>query len=133
MHGRVIVFDGASSAGKSSVIKQLLPMLDSSYQRVGVDDFVTAVFLEQQTLQLPEKEFIARVNHACNAMYDKIRALVAEGKNVLFDTVLSGLEGEASIQDTFENLKNISVLLVLVHCPLPVLVERIKKEMSRQL
>jgi uridine kinase len=31
MTGWVIIIDGASSSGKTSVIKQLMPMLDNSY------------------------------------------------------------------------------------------------------
>lgn len=127
MQGRVIVFDGASSAGKSSVIRQLMPMLDSSYQYIAVDDFVTQVFIEQQKLKLPEKEFLDRVNQQSDLMYKKIKTLVAVGKNVILDTVLSGLEGEKSVREQLEKLKGLPVTMVLVHCPLPVLVERIKQ------
>ena len=127
MQGRVIIFDGASSSGKSSVIKHLLPMLDDSYQSVAIDDFVTQVFIEQQTLQLPEEEFFARVDKQTDVMYKKIRALVASGKNVILDTVLSGLKGEESVKEQLEKLKGLPVTMVLVHCPLSVLIERIEK------
>jgi chloramphenicol 3-O-phosphotransferase len=123
---RVIVFDGASSSGKTSVIKQLLPMLDDSYHYISIDDFVSQVFLEQQTLHLPEKEFLARVTQQCDVMYEKIKKLIAEGKNVILDTVLSGLEGEKSINYNFKKLQNIPVFLILTHCPLPTLIARIK-------
>jgi chloramphenicol 3-O-phosphotransferase len=131
--GHVIIFDGASSAGKSSVIKELMPLLDNSYRCIAIDDFVTQVFLEQQKLKLPEKEFIARVNKQSNLMYDKIRLLVTQGKNVILDTVLSGLEGEKSIRDAFEKLNYIKKVMVLVHCPLPVLVERMRQRNAKAL
>lgn len=73
--GTVVVFDGSSSAGKSSVITQLIPLLNSSYERIAVDDFVTEVFLEQRTLNLSEKDFTDRVHLQVGVMYDKIREL----------------------------------------------------------
>ena len=133
MPGRVIVIDGASSAGKSSVIKHLMPMLDASYQCVAVDDFITEVFLEQQMLKLPQNEFIARVNKQDDLMYDTIKSLVADGKNVILDTVLSGLEGEKSVRKALDKLKDLKVVMVLVHCSLPTLIERISKRNERAL
>jgi len=129
--GQVIVFDGASSAGKSSIIKNLMPMLDSTYEYIAVDDFVSAVFLEQQKLNLPEKEFLNRVNQQTDIMYDKIKLLISHGKNVILDTVLSGLEGEKSIKEQLDKLKIFSTIKILVHCPLPVLPDRIKQRNER--
>jgi pimeloyl-ACP methyl ester carboxylesterase/chloramphenicol 3-O-phosphotransferase len=129
--GQVIVFDGASSAGKSSIIKNLMPMLDSTYEYIAVDDFVSAVFLEQQKLNLPEKEFLNRVNQQTDIMYDKIKLLISHGKNVILDTVLSGLEGEKSIKEQLDKLKIFSTIKILVYCPLPVLLDRIKQRNER--
>lgn len=129
--GRVIVFDGSSSAGKSSVIKQLIPLLDSSYQPIAVDDFVTEVFVAQKTVRLPEEDFIKRVNERVDVMYDTIKSLVGQKKNILLDTVLSGLEGEQSIRYQLEKLKNLPVVMILVYCPLHVLTERIRLRNER--
>lgn len=133
MQGQVIIFDGASSAGKSSVIKQLMPMLDTSFCYIAVDDFVSELFLEQQKRPLPEAEFLARIRESCDVMYAKIRALVAEGRNVVLDTVLSGLEGEKSVQYTLKQLENLPLSFVLMHCPLRVLVERINQRNKKAL
>lgn len=127
MQGHVVIIDGASSSGKSSIIKELMPLLDDSYHAIAVDSFVDKVFLEQETLKLPEQEFFARVDAQTDIMYANIRTLVNEGKNVILDTVLSGLKGEKSIQEQIEKLKNIKIIMVLAHCPLPVLLERINK------
>ena len=102
MQGQVIIIDGASSSGKSSVIKQLMPMLDDSYEYVPVDDFVTEVFLEQRIRNLSEQEFMQKIIQQCDIMYSKIRELVGNGKNVILDTVLSGLEGKKSVTDTLK-------------------------------
>lgn len=126
MQGRVIIIDGASCSGKSSVIKQLMPMLDNSYEYVAVDDFVSEVFLEQRTRNLSEQEFMQKIIQQCDVMYSKIRELIANGKNVILDTVLSGLEGEKSVAETLKKLNVMNPVLILVHCPLPVLTKRIQ-------
>jgi len=133
MQGSVIVVDGTSGAGKSSVIKQLMPMLDSSYQYVAVDDFVTEVYLEYQKLNLSEQELLERITQRCDVMHEKIGALVARGIIVVLETVLSGLEGEKSVKRTLEKLKNPPVFMVLVYCPLPILIERIKQSSKRSI
>lgn len=131
--GKIIVIDGASSSGKSSVTKQLSSMMDVSYQLVAVDDFVTNIFIEQQKIKFPEKEFFekeffAKIDKQTNIMYDKIKATVVGGANVILDTVLSGLKGEESVKEQLEKLKGLKTFMVLVHCPLSVLIERINKQ-----
>ena len=131
--GHVIVLDGTSTAGKSSIIKYLLPMLGNSYEKVAIDDFVTPVFLEQGKQQRSEKEFLQRIHEVSGGMYNKIRKLISEGKNVLVDTVISGLEGEKDREHFFEKLNGLKVFLVLVYCPLNVLAERINKRNEKAL
>lgn len=125
--GRVIIVAGALSAGKSSMLRQLMPLLDSSYSLVSVDDFVSKIFLEQQTVKIPEEELLKRVIAAVDRMYAKIWDLVVQGNNVIVDTALNSIEGEKSVQYAFDALKDLPLKLVLVHCPLPVLVERIQQ------
>lgn len=125
--GRLIIIDGASSSGKTSVIKELMPLLGSSYQHVAVDDFVSEVFVKNQKKPLSEKEFFTRIMQQCDLMYARIRTLITQGNNVILDTVLTGLEGEKSVRDTFTKLEGLPRTIVLIYCPLPLLVERIKK------
>jgi chloramphenicol 3-O-phosphotransferase len=80
-----------------------------------VDDFVSELFVEQQKNPLSEKEFLARVFAACDFMYAKIRVLVGQGKNVILDTVLTGLEGEKSVRDTLAKLEGMQRYMVLVY------------------
>jgi chloramphenicol 3-O-phosphotransferase len=131
--GRVIVLDGTSTSGKTSIVKHLMPMLGTSYKKVAIDDFVTEVFLEQEKLQRSEKEFLKRIHERSEDMYDTIRKLVNSGENVLVDTVISGLEGEKDREHFFKELKGLNVLLVLVYCPLNVLAERINKRNEKAL
>lgn len=131
--GRVIVLDGTSTSGKTSIVKHLMPILGTSYKKVAIDDFVTEVFLEQEKLQRSEKEFLKRIHERSGDMYDTIRTLINSGKNVLVDTVISGLEGEKDRKHFFEKLNGLNVFLVLVYCPLNVLAERINKRNEKAL
>ena len=53
MQGKVIFFDGASSSGKSTIIKKLVPLLNANYSVLTLDDFVSPIFIEQQKLNEP--------------------------------------------------------------------------------
>jgi len=123
--GRLIIFDGTSSAGKTSIINFLMPLLGPTYKRIAVDDYVSEVFLEPAHLQLPLHEFLKRIRQRSMAMYTTIRKLLSAGTNVVLDTVLSGLEGKKDVLHAFEELKGLNVGLVLVYCPLHVVAERV--------
>ncbi len=129
--GCVIILDGMSNAGKTSIERYLIKHLGSSYSKVALDDFVTDLWLEKKGAYLPEQEFVNRVHQRVDAMYDKVRALVLNGKNVLLDTVLSGLVGENDVSRCFEKLQGLDVMMVLVYCPLTAVVERMKKRNER--
>jgi thymidylate kinase len=127
MQGHVIIFDGASSAGKTSVIKTLIPLLDESYRYIAVDDFVNELFVQQQNNPQPYEKFLAHINKQCDRMYTHIRTSTKDGYNVLLDTVLSGLEGEKSVHHTFKKLEGLTVYTLLIHCPLRLLITRIQQ------
>ncbi|MDP3888980.1 MAG: AAA family ATPase [bacterium] len=126
--GNIIILSGTSTSGKTSIAKQLATFFEHPFAYVAFDDFLTEVFLEQITLKLPKKEFHERIHQRISALYDTVKNFAFEGKHVLVDTVLSALEGEKDVQLALEKLQSINVTaLVLVYCPLPVLVQRIKQ------
>lgn len=126
MRGRLIVIDGASSSGKTSMIEHLMNELDSSYQCIAVDTFVSPIFIEQQKVNLPEKEFFERVDLQIDAMIESVKNLVLSGKNIILDTVLCGLKGEEHVKKQLTPLQELHPTIILVHCPLLKLVERVK-------
>jgi chloramphenicol 3-O-phosphotransferase len=125
--GTVVVLNGTTRAGKTSIVKHLATGLGPSYQLVAIDDFHTQVFQDKKKLKFSEDEFLARIAQANKAMYDRARVLALEGKNVIVDTILSGHEGETEVRRTLEELRGLNVFMVLAYCPLPALAEQIKK------
>lgn len=129
--GKIILLDGVSSAGKSSICKELVQILGSSYQIIAIDDFVKDVFAEQEKHPVSPSEFIARCDECSDKMYEKIKEITDQGKNVICDNVLAGLEGEKSVKLNLEKLKDLNTYFVLVYCPFKILVERILQRNKR--
>jgi len=125
--GCVIILDGVSSSGKTSIADCLMKHLDSSYEKVALDDYVADVFLKKSELHLAHKDFVALIRKCREHMYKDIKQLTACGKNILLDTVLSGLEGEKDIKIASEQLKNLVTIKILIYCPLPLIAERIEQ------
>jgi pimeloyl-ACP methyl ester carboxylesterase/chloramphenicol 3-O-phosphotransferase len=128
--GRLIVLDGVSSSGKSSTIKELLH-LTKTYTPIAIDDFVSPIFLEQQNNPVSEAEFLKKIDRAEQAMFKKISKELAKGNNVILDTVLAGLQGIESIDQNLEQMKHMNKVLILVHVPLRVLMQRLHARNQR--
>jgi len=129
--GGIIILDGVSSSGKTSLANCLMKFLDSTYKKVALDDYVADVFLAKKKLNIPHKKFISIIRECRDRMYEEIIRLTSCGKNVLLDTVLSGLEGEKDIDIAFEKLKGLEVVKILVYCPLPLVTERIEERNAK--
>lgn len=125
--GKLIVVDGTSSAGKTTIVNYVKPLLGDACMYIAVDDFINEVFLEQYVAPVSKEKFIKRIFHQYDKMYDYVRTIVSCGKSVVLDTVLVGLEGLDSEIYSLNKLRGLPTLFVLVYCPLPVLVARIKK------
>jgi len=123
--GTVVILDGTSTAGKTSIAKHLVKLLGKTYEKIAMDDFVTKVFIEQIDLQLPKDQFFQRVRQRISDMYDKINECIDSGKNVLLDTVLSSIDGQKAVSYGLERLQKCNVFMVLVYCPFAVVVERV--------
>lgn len=124
-NGKVIVIDGTSTSGKTSIVSELVKIVNEPYVKVAIDDFVIEVIMEQKELQLPQEQFLERIWQASDRMFDKIEQLAFNGQNVLVDTVLSGIEGEKELLHGLARLQNLNVMLILVYCPLNILAKRV--------
>jgi len=123
--GKIIILNGMSSAGKSTIAKKLVVLLGKSYQTISLDDFIADVFVQQTKIKLPQKEFLKKVRQQTDAMYEQIRKITSLGKNVVLDTLLSGLEGEKDVMRNVAKLKGFGVTLILIHCPLSDIMKRL--------
>jgi chloramphenicol 3-O-phosphotransferase len=113
----VIVLNGVSSSGKTSIANVFMSMVGSDrFSLVSVDNIDIKEFAALDP-ELGRKQL-----HI--ATIDLIRSEVKKGKLVICDTVLDGLEW---INLFKMGLNEIKVLFLFVHCPLNVLALRVSE------
>ena len=157
--GTVILLNGTSSAGKSSIAQELQKMWGDSCEFVGIDKDVHGPSLnsiishvQQKTKEQVTKENIDNIaeklikdgattqedldifyaqtsNKLFNRMIQKIKDFTKNGKNVIFDTIV-GDDSEQEIVSLAETLRGENVLFSLVYCPFQELAKRIASRNS---
>ena len=118
--GRVLVLNGASSAGKSSLAKALQAALAEPHLHVALDAF-RAMEPADYWLGLDAAVARRRIAALCRAMHATVAAFAENGQHVIFDTALD----RASVVESFRaDLGHLDVTLVGVHCALDELERR---------
>lgn len=124
--GKLIIIDGVSSSGKTTIIDKLSPILDKNYETIALDDYVTKLFVERFEHKLSQDEFTKKISEQKQKMYDDIHEKIGRGKNIILDTVLIGFNGTEDLKETLEHLRDLQVIQILIYCPLDLLIERIE-------
>jgi chloramphenicol 3-O phosphotransferase len=126
--GRIIYLNGASSAGETSIARELQHVLEEPHLLLGIDTFIR---------MLPQRLFgtadgwrfisagegalrVERGLHAdrtFGAMYAAVAALSRGGSHVIFDDVMTSPE---MLRRLIEAWQGHDVLLVGVRCPVEV-------------
>lgn len=136
MPGRIVIINGASSSGKSSVIKALQGMLADPYLEMGLDRFIWA--LPKRYLDRPLWDDVLGLADAAGAtghqlvcgMHRAIRALSLAGWNVVADHVLVEAAWAADLDEV---LAGLPLTVIGLQCPLAVLEEREQARRDRTL
>jgi chloramphenicol 3-O phosphotransferase len=132
---KIIVLNGTSSSGKSSIARELQTLLPEPYLHLGIDTFIGMLPSRYFGVQTPAEEgFLLFTQHGgteirtgpvgqrlLRGMYQSFAALAAAGNNLIVDHVLLDRQGLAGL---VEALADFPVLFVGIHCPLEVLLER---------
>lgn len=134
--GKIVILNGTSSAGKTSILQALQGMLAEPYLDAGIDKFIW--MLPERYLERPLwDDVLGKANHAGKAgqtlfhgMHHAIAALARQGNNVLADHVFVD---PTWVQECARLFEGISAYLVGISCPLDVLVEREKSRRNRTL
>lgn len=122
----VILLNGASSAGKTSLCKQLQIVLDDPYMHLQEDAFVFDTYHERWLEPgLGERIFAMTML----AYYRSIRACVSAGHNLLVDT---GFYTADLVHQCVHELQDLRVWLIGVYCDLPELERREQARSDRQ-
>ncbi len=135
--GNIILLNGTSSSGKTSIVKALQHILDEPYLDAGIDKFL--FMLPSRYLNQPlwsevfeyvytnraANEFTiktgARGRQIISGMHQAIAGLARAGNNVVADHVL--LE-RAWLWECLDLFRDFNVFFVGVRCPLEILEQR---------
>ncbi len=130
--GTIIILNGTSSSGKTSIVRALQELLEEPFLDAGIDRFIWT--LPRRYLNRPMwDEVLGLATEAgpvgqrlISGMHQSIAALSRAGNNVVADHVLVERRWLAECTSLFSDLPS---LFVGVRCPLDVLEQR---EAARQ-
>ncbi len=135
-YGKIIIINGTSSSGKTSIVHALQSALTEPYLEAGIDKFI--FMLPDRYLDRPLwDDVLGLADHAgetgfalVHGMHSAIRALSLAGLNLVADHVLVE---PAWARECAEMFSGHSAYLVGVTCPLDILEKRERSRKNRTL
>ena len=132
--GTIIILNGTSSSGKTSIVKALQPILEEPYLDAGLGKFLW--MLPERYLERPLWDDVLGLADRAGlvgprlvaGMHQAIAALSIAGNNVIADHVLVETDWLRQCIDLFSPLP---AFFVGVHCPLTVLEQRERERRNR--
>lgn len=115
--GTVVLLNGTSSSGKSSIARELVATLDGSWFHLPVDAFHAM----RGGSVLPEGGLQAEIDRTVKGFHRAVAGMAAAGNNVVVDCPLSR---RWRLLDLLALLVPQDTVLVAVRCPLPELERR---------
>lgn len=125
--GHVVLLNGPSSAGKSSIARAMLPLLDEPWFFVPVDA-INSLRSTVHRRELNQDEVSEVLRRTRLGYHRVVAALASSGNNVIMDYPLSE---PWRLRDLLEVLQGFDVTVVDVACSPGVLVERERRRGDR--
>lgn len=125
--GNIIILNGVSSSGKTTLARCLQDSLEVEYFWISVDVFFS---MAPQKL-LVDDMWLQTFAHIRDAMYTSVTALSDSGVNVIIDDVM--LSRFHRLEECVCRLMGYPVLFVLVDCSLDELRRRERERGDRQI
>jgi chloramphenicol 3-O phosphotransferase len=133
-YGKIIILNGTSSSGKTSIVKALQDLLDEPHLDAGIDKFIW--MLPERYLDRPLWDEVLGLatqagvvgHRLMSGMHQAIAALSRTGNNVVADHVLVEPRW---LQECVALFADLPAFLVAVHCPLAVLEQRERARKNR--
>ena len=122
--GRIVLLNGTSSAGKSSLAEVLVQESSTKYEVVSFDDFHRSYREQNAVSQLNRDQY----RDFRMALYRHVKAQSDAGRNVIIDTV----EFELAYDKYCEILDCSKVIKTIVYCPLDHILKRIDRRNSAE-
>lgn len=130
MPGRIILLDGASSSGKSTLARGLQAGLDEPFWHFSIDHLNAAGVLPSARIESGEFPWTALRPHFFEGFHRCLPALAEAGNNLIVEHIV---ETEEWLQRLLALLGRLDVFFVRVHCPLPELERRERKRRDRRI
>ncbi|MFJ4654778.1 chloramphenicol phosphotransferase CPT family protein [Nocardia sp. NPDC088792] len=125
--GQVILLNGVSSSGKTSLARQLLCDLDRPFFHIGVD-MIGAMRSEPQTDRLDQAALQQALYRTRAGFHRAVAGMALAGNDIVMDHVFSE---PWRLQDCLVVMTGIDVVLVGVHCSADELLRREKQRGDR--
>lgn len=116
----IILLNGTTSAGKTSIAKAMQKLLKPIFLHVSLDAFIDMFPSDYDEINDKHGRF-ARRNLILSAMNLCIHSLAAAGHHLIIDHVLDEPEPMLALK---KQLADFKIMLIAVHCPLPILEQR---------
>jgi chloramphenicol 3-O phosphotransferase len=139
--GRIIVLNGTSSSGKSSLAKALQDKLDEPYVHLLIEELLPKLPERYLTGQHPDGVQMAKTpdgglyvtagpvaERVVAGFYAAVAAIASAGNNVIVDTLMGD---PFDAEECARRLDGLDVLMVGVQCPLGVLEQRERERGDR--
>ncbi|MFJ5970722.1 AAA family ATPase [Streptomyces sp. NPDC093060] len=123
--GTVILLNGTSSSGKSSIARALLDLLDGTWFHMPVDAFHSM----RCDKPIADEDLQAEIDRTAKGFHRAVAGMAAGGNNVVVDHPLSR---RWRLLDLLGLLVPEDTVLIGVRCPLPELERRERERGDRQ-
>ena len=126
--GRIIVLNGVSSSGKTTLVRELQKKLSETYYCLANDTFVN--MLPFKCWDDDPKEYMSQALIMLNIV---IKTFSDDKKNVIVDQVMQSTDRSNIFKDLVIRLHGYPVLMVNVVCPIQELERREKERGDRNI
>lgn len=125
--GRIVLLNGVSSSGKSSIAHRLLTDLDQPFFHMSVDMF-GAMRSESRTHELHPSDLAAVLRRTRAGFHRAVAGMARAGNDIIMDHVLSE---PWRLSDCLAVMTGIDVVFAGIHCPLAELRHRERRRADR--
>ncbi|MEV4079475.1 AAA family ATPase [Nonomuraea fuscirosea] len=129
--GQVLLLNGTSSSGKSSIAEQLLLILDRPFFHMPVDA-INAMRARRRTLELAPDELAATLARTRAGFHRAVAGMAQAGNDLVVDYVLSERWRLLDCLTVLTVLNGLDVVFIGVHCSEQELTRRERARGDRQ-